>query len=118
MNIRDLLDKVEQQEIKPENGAIIIYIGVVKGVKDNSIIEKVEVTHDTENIYREINKLFKEDIEKENIKIKLLEGELRPGEPITIIQIQSEDRYSAVMKLLKIIDIIKKNSTIREYYKH
>jgi len=64
----------------------------------------------------EINKKFKNEIEKGLIKIKLIDGTLTPGEPITIVQIQDEDRYSAVMKLLKIIDIIKKNSMIREYY--
>ncbi len=116
MNIRELVEKVENQELRPENGAVLIYIGVVKGEKEGRKIEKVEVSHDSNKIMEEIYRRFKKDIERECIKIKLMDGILRPGEPITIIQIQDEDRYTATMKLLKILDIVKKNTTIREYY--
>ncbi|NPA23410.1 MAG: hypothetical protein GXO23_03840 [Crenarchaeota archaeon] len=114
--MRDLIAEIEEQEIRPENGAVIIYIGVVKGLKEGRKIEKIHVRHNTEKIEKEIYEKFKEDIEKNNIKIKLKDGDLRPGEPITIIQIQSEDRYSATMKLLKIIDIVKRNTIIEEHY--
>ncbi|NPB01078.1 MAG: hypothetical protein GXO10_06850 [Crenarchaeota archaeon] len=114
--MKNLLDKIDEQEIRPENGAVIIYVGVVKGERENKKISEVEVIHDKKKIEEELNKNFKEDIDKENIKIKLIDGKLRPGEPITIIQIQAEDRYIAVIKLLKILDIVKKNTIIREYY--
>ncbi len=111
--VKEVVDKIDWDI---EDGALVIYVGIVKGMKDGRIVREIEVVHDEYSIHSEINRKLKDDLENRKIAYKLTKGKLKPGDNITIIAVCSKDRYDATIKLLKILDIVKRNVRILEKY--
>ncbi len=113
IDIKIVENALKKLKWNPENGAIIVYLGVVKGLKGSKEIDHIEVMHNIENIRRELHDKIRDD---ENVVIELHEGKAKPGDLITLVIVQGQDRYDACMKLLKILDTVKKNTKIVEHY--
>ncbi len=113
-NLRETLSLVEEVlrevEAGPDVGSLVLYVGVVKRVKDGRRVRvlRVEVTRD-----------FWEAVERlrqDGVVVKVREGELRPGEPILVIAVSGRTRHEAIEKMARAVDLVKRSLVKVEEY--
>ncbi len=106
-NIKDILKRIE---LEPDDGTLLIYIGIVKEVNNNRKVNKLLVlkSENFENVKR--------TLESKRTYCIINEGEHVPGSCIMLVFTIGKTRHEAIEKLRESVDLVKKNLLKVEEY--
>ena len=105
----DLNEITKKVMIADTIGSIVVYLGIVKGTKNNRSVRELFFVKKSESLKR-LKDCVKEAVEKFDVKsvyVAHYSGSRRPGEPIMVIAISSKNRENAIGAVKAIVDSIK-----------
>ena len=115
LSLEELLDDVKKCNGADKIGAVVVFVGVVRGIDSGVRVEKLEYEAYEEVANREIIKI-EEDLKKKyglvEIKIHHFIDVLYPGEDVVYVVAASEHRKEAFKAAEDAIDILKEKVPI------
>jgi molybdopterin synthase catalytic subunit len=104
----------------PKIGAIVAYVGVVRGFSERRDVVGLEFEADQTAIakIRELGEKALEDFDVEDVTIVHRVGKLKVGDKLLLVTVSSSHRQSAFDACMSIIDAVKEVHSAwgREYY--
>ena len=104
----------------PKIGAIIAYVGVVRGFSEGREVAGLEFDADQTAIakIRELDRKALEDFDVEDVSIVHRVGKLKVGDRLMLVAVSASHRQSAFTACMSIIDAVKviHSAWGREYY--
>ena len=115
------VDNIISRMDNPEVGAVIAYVGVVRGFSEGGEVEGIEFDDDKVTIdkIKELAEKALEDFDVEDVAIVHRVGKLKVGDKLLLIAISTSHRQEAFAACMSIIDAVKviHSTWAREYYK-
>ena len=115
------VDEIIGSMDNPKVGAIIAYVGVVRGSSEGGEVEGIEFDDDEAAIgkLKELGGKALEDFDIEDVAIVHRLGKLRVGDKLLLIAISTSHRQAAFDACMSIIDAVKviHSTWAKEYYK-
>lgn len=110
LDVERLLKDVKLHDTEKRSGAIVLFIGVVKGLVSGERVDHLDYEVYEEEALRELNRLVKELSSRDkviDVRIYHRIGRLRPGEDIVYIVVSAVDRETAFSTAWEAIDRLK-----------
>lgn len=98
-------------KINPSTGALVYFIGFVKGKVENTEVRELEYSAIDNIALEQLEKIAREEADKHGLKAVVIwhyTGSRKPGEITIIIASVSEDRYSAFKATMEILERVKR----------
>ena len=115
-SVDDIISKMDN----PKTGAIIAYLGVVRGFSEGKEVEGVEFDADEAAIgkIKELEGKALKDFDVEDVAIIHRVGRLRVGDKLLLVAVSASHRQPAFAACMSIIDSVKviHSTWGREYY--
>ncbi len=105
----DLDSVVKKIVVDDTTGALVIYLGIVKRTKDGKTVQELFFKEEPDSL-KKLRGCVEEAIKGFNVKFVYVahySGSRRPGEPIMLIAVSSEDRENAIGAVKAIVNSIK-----------
>ena len=105
----DLNSITKRVVVDDTTGALVIYLGVVKGTKDDKTVQELFFKEEPDSL-KKLKDCVEEAVKGFNIKsayVAHYNGSRRPGEPIMVIAVSSENRENAIEATRAIVNSIK-----------
>jgi len=116
-SVDDIISKMDN----PKTGAIIAYLGVVRGFSGEREVEGVEFDADEAAIgkIKELDGKALKDFDVEDVAIIHRVGRLRVGDKLLLVAVSASHRQPAFAACMSIIDSVKviHSTWGREYYR-
>ncbi len=110
LSLDELLEKL--WSCAPDTGAVVIYIGRVKGPNRTLILQ----ADDPKAAEEELHRIAEEAANKPSIHgaaVYTRLGRLKPGEPVAYIAVAAENRRAAIQTLLELVNAYKATKHIK-----
>ncbi|AFZ70161.1 molybdopterin converting factor, large subunit [Caldisphaera lagunensis DSM 15908] len=111
----DLNDLIKNLYIDGNVGGVAIFIGVVRKVNKNEIVQKLQYEHSEELITNKLKEIAMKYINKYNlfsVVIYHYVGERKPGDLTMIVAVSGESRKNVFPALEEMVDDVKHNAPI------
>ncbi|MEM0352055.1 MAG: molybdenum cofactor biosynthesis protein MoaE [Sulfolobales archaeon] len=108
--LRDLLSK-----LTPENGAVALYFGIVKGEVDGSKVKELKYEHHKDYTEKALEKIALEASKIDGVKYVAVHhsiGTFKPGDVVFAVGVVSRGRKGAIEALQEVVERVKSEAAI------